>query len=313
MPTCFVTMASMDKFISALLNVLLSSLFTCVMSQPNFGNKFCYNNGNYTLNSLYQTNLKLVLSNLAAKSSVSVFYNSTAGDLPDKVFALYNCRGDMSPNQCNDCVKAATGKILEVCPNQKEGIIWYQECMLRYANLFIFGLLDIETLAVQYTLANYSDPLRLELVRNATMERLTMQAAYNSTRGFATGVGVITSSDTLYGLVQCTPDLLGKPCEICLRIALAEMSSQVGTGRVTSMIFMPSCVLHYSLGPFFANSTAPPVTSLPPPAPASVPPQTPPDSRPTIYHIPSPIAGKILFSYIMSFQIEMKTWHYPKF
>lgn len=91
--------------------------------------------------------------------------------------------------------KAAAKKVLKVCPNQKEAIVWYQECTPRSANESIFSIMEIEPGIVHYSLANVSDPLCLGQVLNATMEGLIMQAAYNkSSQGFATRKGVLTSN-----------------------------------------------------------------------------------------------------------------------
>lgn len=100
----------------------------------NYANKYCYNiKGNYTENSVYQQNLNKLFSQLSLKTPYKKFYNSTLGNVPNKVYVLYQCRADLSLKVCNECIESATKMIHEKCPFYKEAVIWYFECMLRYA------------------------------------------------------------------------------------------------------------------------------------------------------------------------------------
>lgn len=61
--------------------------------------------GKYTQNETYAQNFNLVLSHLISNSSTTRFYNSTAGQGLDRVYALFYCRGDIGSDNCYDCVQ----------------------------------------------------------------------------------------------------------------------------------------------------------------------------------------------------------------
>ena len=47
---------------------------------------------------------------------------------------------------CIGCINNATAELRNLCPNQKEAIIWYDNCMFRYANRSIFGVMETDRL-----------------------------------------------------------------------------------------------------------------------------------------------------------------------
>lgn len=100
--------------------------------QPKYVDTICDDNGNYTQNSLYQRNLKQLLTIPTTQAdSTPGFYNSSIGEIPDKIYAIYYCRADITPQLCRDCIAAAAKMILVNCTTEKEAVIWYEECTLR--------------------------------------------------------------------------------------------------------------------------------------------------------------------------------------
>ncbi|GAB4830983.1 hypothetical protein Ancab_004997, partial [Ancistrocladus abbreviatus] len=240
------------------------------------------NVGNYTQNSSFQKNLDLVIADLTYQSSHSAFYNSTAGQGLNQAYGLYYCRGDLSSVDCQQCVQTASTNILEKCPVEKEAIIWYEECTFRYANRSIFSTEEEYPWSWWFSVGNVSNPDQFLQVLSTTMLDLTKQAAYNNSQGFATGIANLTTSTKLYSLVQCTPDILGVPCDRCLQTVFRDMSSCCGTARIWTMIFRPSCQMRYDGAPFFVIQSSPPS----PPSP----PTTTPNGQPT----PPPSPGKTI-------------------
>ncbi|TYH47733.1 hypothetical protein ES332_D10G018500v1 [Gossypium tomentosum] len=76
---------------------------------------------------------------------------------------------------------------------------------------------------------------------------------------FATRETKLSSSRTLYTLAQCTPDLSGSDCSICLQGALELLP----TGWLGGRLLSPSCNVRYEIYPFY-NPTI--VSPQPPPA-----------------------------------------------
>ncbi|KAL8136780.1 LOW QUALITY PROTEIN: hypothetical protein V2J09_002781 [Rumex salicifolius] len=65
---------------------------------------------------------------------------------PNTVNGIWLCRGDVLLDDCLSCLKNATANLFGVCPNQKQAIGWYDNCMVRYSNQSIYGVMEISPL-----------------------------------------------------------------------------------------------------------------------------------------------------------------------
>ncbi|EOA18410.1 hypothetical protein CARUB_v10006953mg [Capsella rubella] len=90
----------------------------------------------YSRNSTYFTNLNTLLSSLSSpNASYSTgFQTATAGQAPDKVTGLFLCRPGDSQEVCRSCVVYSVKESLNQCPNEKEAVFYYEECILRYSH-----------------------------------------------------------------------------------------------------------------------------------------------------------------------------------
>ncbi|KAK2404988.1 putative receptor protein kinase [Trifolium repens] len=239
--------------------LLIISIVSQAKAQPNFLDNSCVNdNGNYTANSTYQNNLNILLSNLTSNTKINYgFYNFSYGQNNDKVNAIGFCRGDVKPDVCRNCLNDSRVLLTRLCPNQKEAIGWYDNCMLRYSNRSIFGIMeqfpwsyiasrDIETEVNQYNRA----------LGNLMKKLKEKAASSNDSRvKYATGneTDVNLNFETIYGLVQCTPDLSSQDCMDCLNGAISEIPfccSKMYSVRVVE----PSCNIRYESYPFYGPS-----------------------------------------------------------
>lgn len=245
---------------------LLNSLGQLLHSDaaPTYVHNRCSTTGNFTLNSLYHSNLNLLLSSLSSNATTHFFYNDTASATATAtadatVYGLFLCRGDVDDNVCRGCVAAAAEEVVRKCPRDKESIIWYEECMLRYSNRSFFGAMD--EFPNDYVLENSNlvpekdrfDRLVAETVRGAAGE-----AAVGGTgeKKFMTREANFSEFQTLYSLVECTPDLSSMDCRRCLDTAIAELPKCCsGQDRVTYLY--PSCYLRYDKFRFYNQIVAP--------------------------------------------------------
>ncbi|KAJ9154143.1 hypothetical protein P3X46_027510 [Hevea brasiliensis] len=241
--------------------------------------ELCSNRGTYMANSTYSKNLNTVLSSLPLNITENGgFYNGTAGQDPDKVYALSLCRGDLSSDKCYHCINSTIHGIKEQCPNQKEGIMWGEAttCMVRYSNRNIFSRMESspsECVSNPNNLTgNYSQ--FNETLYDLMGKLITQASSGSSGLKFATG-----SSDEVFGLVQCTPDLSKADCSICLHGAMRE---GCGVGKGGGRTLRPSCTLWFETFKFYDSNTfdspqlppTPTVNSPPVAANFSPPPQT---------------------------------------
>jgi hypothetical protein len=230
----------------------------------------CSTNGNVSSNSAYRANLNTLLSNLSSKSQIdNGFYNYSAGENSGKVNAIALCRGDLTATDCRSCVNMSAHELLVLCPNEKEGIMWYMNCTVRYSNNSIFGVMEIKPMRALISSANVSDVSgTFKQVLAGLLDGLRSKAASgDSLRKLAIGA----ANSTYFGLnalLQCTPDLDEQECSNCLNQTI-EYLPKCCDYRAGARVLTPSCNLRYEGNRFFGNTSdeLPPSSYLPPPPP----------------------------------------------
>ncbi|GLT99887.1 hypothetical protein SLE2022_172940 [Rubroshorea leprosula] len=219
-------------------------------------------------NSTYQTNLNRLFSSFTSNSENSYgFYNVSFGQTPDQVNAVALCRGDLisNPGVCLSCFNNATTELRKGCPDEKEAIVWNENCMFHYANRSIFGVLDSNSFTSSdgHKVANAS-------VFNGVLSPLlkslrSKAAAGDSLLKFATGTVAVSGLQNIFALVQCTPDLSQPQCNECLCDAIGQIPDCCD-GWQGVRIFGPSCNLRFEISPFYNLTADGLVPSLSPPA-----------------------------------------------
>ncbi|XP_038690284.1 cysteine-rich receptor-like protein kinase 10 isoform X2 [Tripterygium wilfordii] len=230
---------------------------------PNFTS-----NPTYQSNSTYQTNLNSLLASLISNATnINGFYNTTTGQSPpDVVYGLFLCRGDVNTSTCQECVAAAAEDIVHRCPLEKEAYIWYDMCLLRYSNRSFFSRVEIVPGTGIPDRMNVTEPGRFNQLLAATLNELASRAASDySGKKFATEEKEFTSNQTLYTLVQCTPDLSEAGCSVCLQSAIGSLP-QCCSGVQGGTVFVPTCFLRFEMYPFYGINTtdrerSPPATN----------------------------------------------------
>ncbi|TXG47137.1 hypothetical protein EZV62_026431 [Acer yangbiense] len=214
---------------------------------------------NFTRNSTFQSDVNLVLSSLASNSNGSDgFSNATAGQDPNRVYGLFQCRSNLNTSTCQDCVVFASTDAVQRCPIQKGAIIWYDECLVHYSDTYIFSTIT-ENPSIRLVNTN-NGTQQTFLVWGLMYEATTLAA--KSPKRFATGKKNYTTSETMYTLVQCTRDLSSDDCFRCLGQATANLSKEMIGGRT----LFPSCYCMFELYPFYNDIS----TESLPPAPVAV-------------------------------------------
>ncbi|XP_039169866.1 cysteine-rich receptor-like protein kinase 25 [Eucalyptus grandis] len=259
---------------SFIISLCLSSFFFHVFgteAAPEYLYHDCPNTTLFTPNSIYRSNLHALLSSLssAAPGSTNGFANANVGqNPPERAYGLFLCRGDLNSTTCGRCVAAGERDILQRCPNQRVSIIWYDQCMLRYSNWSILSVMEQSPDRVLYDIGNVIEPTRFMQLLGETLRDIAVRAsAGGSEKKVAAAEANFTSSQKLYALAQCTPDLTASDCVKCLQFASANLSQGKQGGRLLA----PSCNLRYELYPFY-NASALPSPATPPPSLAPSPP-----------------------------------------
>ncbi|GLU23233.1 hypothetical protein SLE2022_392560 [Rubroshorea leprosula] len=261
---------SVFRFFITLFSLPLLSL-TTEAQIPNYVSHNCSNTTTITSYSTNQSDLNSLLSALSANANVANgFYNTTSGEGPDKIYGLFLCTARHVATVCRDCVKYATRDVIQRCPVANEAVIWYDSCLLRYSDEWIFSTLAEEPSNRVCNGADYTDPGLLNSVQTKAMSEAIGQAVSVQER-FATKEANISESETLYSLVHCTPDLSRDDCDKGLRLGM-EWLGNFCFGAIGAQILSPSFIVRYELYSFYDGVSAPP--------PATPPPATPPPAKP---------------------------------
>ncbi|GKV19274.1 hypothetical protein SLEP1_g29560 [Rubroshorea leprosula] len=254
---------SFFRFLITLLVLSLLSLTTEAQNDPTYLSHSCGDNTTtFIRNSTYQTNLNRLLSALSNATAINGFSNTTSGENPNRIYGLFLCRGDVSTTTCQNCVTFATGDVIQRCPVEKDVVIWYDECLLRYSNKSIFSTVSQLPAVALFNTQNDTDQARFNEVVGTAMNAAAAQAVLVAKR-FATKEANISVFQTLYSMVQCTPDLSNSDCNMCLRGAIGQLPNCC-SGKVGARVLSPSCYVRYEVYPFY-NVSADAAPPSPPP------------------------------------------------
>ncbi|TVU38849.1 hypothetical protein EJB05_12242, partial [Eragrostis curvula] len=271
----------------------------------------CGTSGNYTANSTYEANIKLLRTTLpkTTSSSVDLFAKASAGAVPEIVHALALCRGDANASACGSCVATAFQDAQQLCAYDKEVTVYYDLCYLSFSNSnFLDGTDDDNMFGFVDDSPNVTSPV--PAFDDAVVKLLKATADYaanNSTSRFATGEeGFDSSYPTIYGLTQCTPDLSPAECQSCLVYSF-RMLPYYFSGKTGGTVVGIRCNYRYELYSFFSGSPSlllPAPSSpapSPPPAPVNVMPTSTPQGKKRIAAgISAGIAGSVVLILILS-------------
>ncbi|XP_038894834.1 putative receptor-like protein kinase At4g00960 [Benincasa hispida] len=207
--------------------------------------------GNYTNNSTYKANLNNLLSTLTTHQIDYGFYNFSYGH-DHKAYAIGLCRGGVAPQSCKTCLNNSITLLSQNCPTQIEAVVWFEDCMLRYSDRSLFGVMDLRPTRYVVLPSNASDPRFTELATDLLI-KLTPEAASGDSRlKYATGKAQVPNFPVIYGDVQCTPDLPSNDCTDCLLGVIAQVRP-VYYEAPRVRILNPSCSIRFDFNRTFQD------------------------------------------------------------
>eukprot|EP00253_Pinus_taeda_P016626 PITA_16626 len=210
------------------------------------------NSINSTRDSPFESNLNRVLDSLAQAATQSGFNISVSGG----VYGLFQCRADLTVDQCHTCWQLATTTVRQQCGYAVGGSTWPFHCFLRYENYSFIGKLDTDLGSIVAELFGHDDTgvLMAADFRGAAQNLLNNLAAEaaNETKRYAFGKALDSLSQRIYGHVQCTRDLNREDCNACLSYSINKIFSFNTTAGVQYL--SQSCILRYEVYPFYNSS-----------------------------------------------------------
>ncbi|XVF87651.1 hypothetical protein PTKIN_Ptkin18bG0137300 [Pterospermum kingtungense] len=249
--------------------LVLPWLFTLTLAATDpFFQDACVNTaGNFTANDTYQANLDSIFSQLTFPTQFNYgFYNLSAGDSSSKVYAIALCRGDRNQDECNSCLNDTISELRQRCPLSKEVVGWSEFCMLRYANRDIFGEMEVSPDSCLTNTQDVTNADQFNQALDGLLSNLSSQAAAGGPlRKYAANNSQAGVFQSVYALVQCSPDLSEGECGDCLN----EAKDGIGgccLGKMGCRVLKPSCFLRFESSSFYQTPISLP---SPPPSPTS--------------------------------------------
>ncbi|XP_019090217.1 PREDICTED: putative cysteine-rich receptor-like protein kinase 34 [Camelina sativa] len=252
-----------------LINTLLLQIFLfCLITFDSVSAQTCFN-GYFKPTSAFDINRRLILSTLASKVTThNGFYSTSIGQ--SQLLIIGMCIPGTKPETCSDCIKGSTDGLLRSCPNQTVGYVWPDCCMVRYSNISFSRSLIMEPSQPVSDPAPIGVDLKVfdriweELMSRAiTAASSTHKSSSFKHRYYAAEVASLTAFQTIYAMVQCTPDVSSGDCEFCLKKTVVDYK-KCCRGNKGGAFVRPFCFIRWDLYPFagaFENVTSPPPSS----------------------------------------------------
>ncbi|XP_060211214.1 cysteine-rich repeat secretory protein 38-like [Lycium barbarum] len=220
---------------------------TSISVDPLFN--FCSKSGNFTAKSYYAKNLKNLLGDLYFKTPLTGFSTSLIGKIPYQTYGLSLCRGDISSKTCKSRIANTSEQLGKYCPYDKEAIIWYDNCLLKYSDKHFLGKIDN---TYKYSMPNNLSkmPELFNAKAKVLLGSLVEKTYYGNL--YATGEVKIGENKKLYGLVQRTRDVSGGDCKKCLEGIISTECSSCCDGKEGGRVFSGSCNFRYEIYPFIS-------------------------------------------------------------
>ncbi|CAK7350949.1 unnamed protein product, partial [Dovyalis caffra] len=215
------------------------------------------NTSNYTINSPFENNLKLLLQLLPSNTSLTGFNYTSVGESPAKVYGQALCRGDVNSSACQACVEKAIQEIFNVCRSFREAIIWSELCQVHdsfqnMTSLFVYtGKYPDGDSREKFV----SNPVQFYDEVTDLMTKLSNEAVFNpSNLMFATGEIKLSRSETIYGHVQCTRGIGADDCQKCLESAIIDLKGCYSS-RKGGIVLSRTCNVRFELYQFYEASS----------------------------------------------------------
>ncbi|KAG6606349.1 Plasmodesmata-located protein 2, partial [Cucurbita argyrosperma subsp. sororia] len=190
---------------------------------------------------IYAQNLKSLFSTLISQSSQKAFFSTSSGDGGNAIQGLFQCRGDLSIPQCNDCVSKIPAMVDKLCGQAVAARVQLIGCYLHYE---VAGFRQVSGMELLFKICGSIQAVGsgFEERRNTAFE-MVETGVKNSGALFYTG-----SYRSLYVLGQCQGDLSGGDCSDCVKTASERANSECGYA-ISGQIYLNKCYVSYSYYP----------------------------------------------------------------
>lgn len=228
-----------------LLLLIIPSAFSIIAAASDYSSlvfKGCADQNFQDSTGTYKQNLNTLLDTLISRSSAAKFYKTTAGNgSSSAINGLFQCRGDLSSDDCNSCVKRTPGLTQKLCGQAIAARVQLSGCYMRYE---ISGFRQVSGTELLYKIcgstrasgAGFGDRLDSALGE-------IVKGVGGGNGGFYAG-----AYQSVYVLGQCEGDLSGGDCVECVKSAIEKAKSECGSS-ISAQIYLQECYISYTYYP----------------------------------------------------------------
>ncbi|KAL1214818.1 putative cysteine-rich receptor-like protein kinase [Cardamine amara subsp. amara] len=260
--------------------LLLPIFYSFLITLDSVSAQTCFN-GYFKPNSTFDLNRRSLLSSLASNVTThNGFYSSSIGQDTNRIFIIGMCIPGTKPEECSKCIQGGSNGLLRSCPNQTVGYVWPDCCMVRYSNISFSGSLVMEPSGpvsnpqpININLTLFDRTWEELMSRTITAATSTHESSSLKHKYYAAEVASLTAFQTIYAMMECTPDVSQAYCEFCLKKTVDDYK-KCCHGHKGGAFVRPFCFIRWDLYPFagaFENVIFPP-----PPPQFSLQPSPPP-------------------------------------
>ncbi|KAL9672295.1 hypothetical protein QQ045_028545 [Rhodiola kirilowii] len=182
--------------------------------------------------------LRSFLDSLVAQSSQTKFYTSK-GNVA--VSGLFQCRGDLSNDECHVCVNQAQQTAVSICGQVASAArVQFNGCYLLYAASGVTLNYESDLLNKACSATNVAGA-GFEERRDMALQTMSDQVSKN--HGFYT-----TDFESVYVLAQCEGDIADDECGECVKTAVQKAQVECGSS-IAGEAYLDKCFITYSYSP----------------------------------------------------------------
>lgn len=227
-----------------LFSILLQTLFINLGFSADYANlvfKGCADQKFQDQTGVYSQSLNNLFDTISSQSSSAKFYKTTSGQGQSAITGLFQCRGDLSSNDCSNCVKKIPDLSQKLCGNAIAARVQLGGCYIRYEVSGFRQGSSTELLfkicgSTQASGTGFQDRLDTALGE-------IVKGVGSSGNGFYTG-----GYGSVYVLGQCEGDLASGDCVDCVKTANQRAKSECGTS-ISAQIYLQQCYISYTYYP----------------------------------------------------------------
>ncbi|KAJ8750039.1 hypothetical protein K2173_013954 [Erythroxylum novogranatense] len=207
---------------------------------------FCFDH-KISFNKGFEYNLDKMINSLSSDAPATGFAEGELGQNSEKVIAFALCTAPLKSQQCQTCLEVGGREIRSRCSTleYKGGVIWYDDCMLKYANQkstdYLHSFFQCNPDTVKH-------PIRFRERKQKLFRRL-IKEAQESPDLYAAGDINVGRSERIYGLFQCTRNLSRFECKVCLQNYSRKLRFACHK-KVGGSVLSGSCNMRFEVYPF---------------------------------------------------------------